>query len=68
MVRLSEMAFFQRRLQRKINHCSRRIAQLTETIDGIEEEFWPEDYKEFCLMRRKYAMRRSDLIKKREGA
>lgn len=67
MVRLSDMSFFRARRARRIEYLSQRISALTETINGIEEEFWPEDYQEFCEMRRLAAIERSDLIK-RQGA
>jgi hypothetical protein len=56
-----------RRLAANIAYQSRRIAELTETIEGIEEDMWPDEHASFCELRRQAAFRRSDLIKKQQG-
>jgi hypothetical protein len=58
------MGFLAKRRQLKVSLVSKRIEELTEAIDGIDDGFYPEIVAELRERRRKLAFKRSDLIKK----
>jgi hypothetical protein len=59
------VGFLDKRREVQIDLASRRIAELTEAIEGIDEELYPTTYNELREKRKRLAFRRSDLIKKR---
>lgn len=62
------MKFLDKRRGIKLDLISRRIAELTEAIQGIDEELYPTILYELREKRQRLAFRRSDLIKKRGTA
>lgn len=63
------MMWYDKRLnnwrQKRIDRISIRIEQLTQAIDGIDEEFHPSILEELVNHRTVLAFRRSNLIKKK---
>lgn len=50
-----------------LSYTEERIAHLSETLGGIEEDVWPEDHQELLEERTRLAWKRSDLILKLGG-
>lgn len=49
---------------KQIRRHSRRIAELTSSIEGTDEEMYPHHVRELETKRRAHAWKRSNLIKK----
>lgn len=59
------MGYLDKRRELRIELYSRRIAELTEAIEGIDEELYATTLYELKERRKRLAVKRSDLIKKR---
>lgn len=72
VVPFSPMQLITRLREQRIARIERRVARLTELLNGLDEDMWPDEYADVEVERANLWLLRSKLVKKQppiyEGA